>query len=117
MDIQQATDTTVYIIKDDEQIVESSMYDLIMLSLDYTTTPMGGAPRYHKREADDGSFEVWTWGAQGNRAKRVTAGLSEDEADEELFSFAEIDFDNDCHKPSWFWTREEADAFLAECAE
>ena len=117
MDIQQATDTTVYIIKDDEQIVESSMYDLIMLSLDYTTTPMGCAPRYHKREADDGSFEVWTWGHQGNFPKRITADLTEVEADEELFRFAEMDFDNDCHTPSWFGTRAEAEAFLAEASE
>ena len=117
MNIQEATNLTVYIINDDGTIVESSMYDLVMRSLDYTTTPMGVAPRYHKREADDGSFEVWTWGHQGSFPKRVSAGLDDDEADEELFRFAEMDFDNDCHTPSWFGTRAEAEAFLAEASE
>lgn len=114
MNIQTAKATHVFIV-DGTTIVETNLYALAMRHVEETTTPMGVGPRYHKRYADDGTVEVWTWGHQGSFPKRVEGDLSEAEADELLFEFATYDLNR--ADAAWFFSREEAEELIAGYAQ
>lgn len=137
-------DQVVFLIEDGK-IIESKIRDLSGY-IEETTTPQGVGPVFHLREypkftidgqdfdrredaeqhaADLGlsedivegiSYELWSWGHQGNFPRQVQTFATEAEAQEALEETFYMDF-LDCRDFFSFNSREDAEKFLAENAE
>lgn len=66
--------------------------ELVETFADETTTPKGVGARIHIRENKEyGTFDLWTWGHQGNNPAYIRSYDTEEEANYALYETFEID--------------------------
>jgi hypothetical protein len=83
---EQAQNTTVYFIDEDQRPAKTNLFDFVMESAELTTSPQGVATKLHIRENDEaGAVEMWTWGPNGNHPRYLETFESIEEAETELF--------------------------------
>ncbi len=127
--VKEAKEQIILIIEDGE-IVETSLYDHVMGSVDETTSPVGVMPRFHIRHQDkhcwykllnkvrndEGKFEVWTWGVRGNNPNLIEAFDTEEQAKDWLFQRVyEVDFiQDDQRNTSYYHSKDDAAKALIE---
>lgn len=125
MKLQEAKDTTVFEIKDGV-IKEVNLYDKMSRSVDETTSPRGVEPRYFMEEVfefdeDTGEdndiiigYRIYKWDF-GRKKDVCNEVLTEEEAEEKLFEFLKVDFENDWDNScNIFYTFEEAEQAEAD---
>jgi len=114
--IESAKNTKIFVINADNKVEETTLYDWVMISEDITTTPLGCGARMHHRKNDDGNFEIWSWGINGNNPKYAGETFeTEEEADDYLFQLV---FDFELAKDdqrSTFYAHSYAD-IVSECS-
>lgn len=82
---QEALNQTVFHFNNENEIEETTLYAHIMESEDQTTTPRGVGPRIHIREnEEDGTYEIWTWGVNGNNSKFIETFDTRKDAEQDL---------------------------------
>lgn len=127
MTAQDAREDIIFAIQNNE-VVETNLYDFIMASADETTSPDGAEMKLHLRHESynwgsksrvnnqDGMYEVWDWGWRGQYPRFLAAFDTEEEAEDYVFQSIEADdFAKDDHRDTMYYnTREEAEAALAE---
>lgn len=125
MKLQEAKDTTVFEIENGE-VKEVNLYEKMQRSIDETTSPRGVEPRYFMEEVfefdeDTGEdtdviagYYIYKW-YFGRKKSVCDELLTEEEAEEKLFEFLEVDFENDWDNScNMFFTFEEAEQIEAE---
>lgn len=82
----------VFWLNFDNEIEETTYGDMVREFADETTTPNGVAPRMHVREnEEEGTYELWSWGVQGNNPSFVRSFDTEEEANYALYETFEAD--------------------------
>jgi len=72
---------TVYWFNFDNEIEKINYGELVEMFADETTTPNGVGPRIHIREnKEENTFELWTWGVQGNNPQFIKSYDTEKKA-------------------------------------
>lgn len=127
MKAQEAREDIIFAIQNNE-VVETNLYDFIMASADETTSPDGAERKLHIRHEsynwgskglvnnEDGLYEVWDWGFRGQAPRFLDDFETEEEAEDYIFHLVEEDdFANDDQRDTMYYnTREEAEADLAK---
>lgn len=95
------------------RIVESSLFDFIMQSIEFIITPRGLEPKLHIRIGNDKLFryEVWTWGKDGHNPEMLMKSTSLEDAEDYIFKLTyENDFLNDTYRDTvYFENKEDAE--------
>lgn len=124
---EEAKRINIYVV-DDTDIVETKLYDFVMLSVDETTSPVGVMPRIHVRHENfscsyglrnrvnnnEGNYEVWTWGVKGNNPSFIEEFETREEADNYIFQLVfKYDFISDDQRDtSYYFSVQEAESEL-----
>lgn len=103
---------TVDTLDPDCGIIESDLGELVTEYADTTTTPMGVGTRIYTDGCD-----LRSWGHGGNNDALVYEFENEEQAEHALLLCHLYDVDNSPHVPDVFYTRVEAETFLAELLE
>jgi hypothetical protein len=106
----------VWWVNFDNKIEEINYGELVEMFADETTTPNGIAPRYHIRENKEyGTFDLWTWGVQGNNPKFVKDFNTEKEANYALYETFELDMlGNEQYSVTYADTKKELEELLED---
>ena len=76
-------ETFIYVL-DGEKIQRTNLADFLREHCsDQTTTPRGVAQRLHIRE-NEGKYEVWTWGVNGNNERYLDTFDTKEEAEQDI---------------------------------
>lgn len=115
-DFQEAQQKEIFIYNSKSEIEKTNLYDFVMSFADETTSPRGVEPRLHiRKNEDDNTFEVWTWGARGQNLRNIGSGLTEEEAIDWIYSSVYCtDFQNSSESTIYFESEEDAENDLAE---
>lgn len=111
----------VYIINYKGEVEEMTYADYLNeFWSDETTSPNGIANRIHIREnEEEGTFETWTWGVNGNHPRFLESFETEEEAEVSILEGKEYEYINgSMNAPAAYDTAEEAEEVRVEqCAE
>lgn len=115
-DFQEAQQKEIFIYNSKSEIEKTNLYDFVMSFADETTSPRGVEPRLHiRKNEDDNTFEVWTWGVRGQNLRNIGSGLTEEEAIDWIYSSVYCtDFQNSSESTIYFESEEDAENDLAE---
>lgn len=123
MTAQGAKETKIFVIENGK-VVGPNLFDFVMISTKETTSPVGVMPKLHLRHEDygcrynllnrvrndQGLFEIWYWGVNGNHPSFVTEFETEEEGFDFIFQQTyEFDFLTDDQRNTMYYeTYEEA---------
>lgn len=114
---KEAKEKIVYTLDHENNIVETTLYDHIMLSIEECTSPRGCEPRLHIRHDDETDiYGLYLWARGNNRLTHVQDFETKEEAKQDLFMRTyEYDFlPDDQRFTEYFDTEEEAMEFQKE---
>lgn len=99
----------VYWLNFNDEIEEINYGELVEIFRDETTTPKGVGARIHIREnKEHGTYDLWTWGVQGNNPAYIKSYDTEEEAIFTLYETYEWDMnEQDQHSVNFADTEEE----------
>jgi hypothetical protein len=104
------TNKEIYFINEKNEIEKTDLHRFIMESADETTTPRGVGLRLHTRENDNGGYDLWTWGVNGNCPRYLETFETEKEAKDEILLITYNMFlDDDQRDIMYYDTIEEAE--------
>jgi len=117
--VEEAKNEKIFVIENGE-IVETNLFDFVMISAEMTTSPRGAENKLHVREVETEErteYQVWTWGFRGQYPKLIETFTSLEEAENDIFSRTmKYDFNSDDQRLTlYFYDFDEAFAYLAEC--
>lgn len=123
----EAENTKIFVFEN-QSVIETNLYDFVMLSVDETTSPVGVMPRIHVRHEsfycswglknrvnnDEGKYEVWTWGVSGNNSSFIEEFETREEAENYIFQLVfKYDFIfDDQRDTSYYFSIQEAESEL-----
>lgn len=101
------TNKEIYFINMNNEIEKTDLHSFIMESADETTTPKGVGKRLHVRENDEGTYDLWTWGVNGNNPRYLETFETKKEVEDEILLMTYNRFLADDQRDTRYYDTEE----------